>query len=326
MHIPDGFLDTKTALAAGTLAAAGLGTALRHARRHLPPRKIPLVGLTAAFIFVAQMLNFPVAGGTSGHLIGATLSVVLLGPGVSVIVMSSVLIIQALLFADGGLVALGANILNMAVVAPVCSYTVYRLMRRMLPDNRGLLVCASVAAWCSTVLAALFCAGELAWSGTASGSVVFPAMAGLHAVIGIGEGLITMLVLAAFAKSRPELLGDRASDPAAVGTRSLVVYGIVVILGLLFLVLPFASKFPDGLERVAQSIGFEQKKIENTEFLPPLRDYRFFGLESGMISAAAAGLFGAAVVFGVSFVLARVLLPARNSPAGSGTSGSEEGN
>ena len=178
MHIPDGFLDAKTAIATAVLSASGLGTALRHAKQHLQPREIPLVGLTAAFIFVAQMLNFPVAGGTSGHLIGATLAAVLLGPSAAIIVMSSVLIIQATIFADGGLLALGANIFNMAIIAPLSGYFIYKIMRGVLQDTRGRLISASVASWCATVIASLFCAGELAWSGTTAWNIVFPTMAG----------------------------------------------------------------------------------------------------------------------------------------------------
>src|SRR5512147_218372 len=138
MHIPDGFLDAKTALATGALAAAGLGLALRDARRSLPPRKVPLMGLSAAFIFAAQMLNFPVAGGTSGHLVGAVLASVLLGPSAAIVVMTAVLLIQCLLFADGGLLALGANLFNMAIVAVLGGHAVYRAVRRVLPDRRGL--------------------------------------------------------------------------------------------------------------------------------------------------------------------------------------------
>ena len=122
MHIPDGFLDARTAVATGVLATAGLGLALAGVRRTVPPRRIPLIGLAAAFVFAAQMLNFPVAGGTSGHLIGAVLAAVLLGPSAAVLVMSAVLILQCLMFADGGVTALGANLFSMALVAPAVGY------------------------------------------------------------------------------------------------------------------------------------------------------------------------------------------------------------
>lgn len=137
MHIPDGFLDAKTAIATGMFSITGLGAALRRAERHVQPRKIPLIGLAAAFIFVAQMLNFPVASGTSGHLLGATLAAVLLGPSAAIIVMSSVLIVQALIFADGGILALGANIFNMAIVAPLCGYGIYKILRTFFRASKG---------------------------------------------------------------------------------------------------------------------------------------------------------------------------------------------
>ena len=229
MHIPDGFLDAKTTIATAVFSVTGLGTALRHARQHLQSREIPLIGLTAAFIFVAQMLNFPIAGGTSGHLIGATLAMVLLGPSVAIIVMSSVLIIQAAIFADGGLLALGANIFNMAIVAPVSGYVVYKTMRVLLRDTRGQLISASVASWCATVIASVFCAGELAWSGTAAWNIVYPAMVGIHAVIGVGEGLITMLVLSAIAKTRPELLTDTSIQTNRNENKPTLIYGAVIV-------------------------------------------------------------------------------------------------
>jgi len=318
MHIPDGFLDAKTAIATAVFSVTGLGTALRHARQHLQSREIPLVGLTAAFIFVAQMLNFPVAGGTSGHLIGATLAMVLLGPSVAIIVMSSVLIIQAAIFADGGLLALGANIFNMAIVAPVTGYVIYKSMRRFLRDIRGQLISASVASWCTTVIASAFCAGELAWSGIAAWNIVFPAMVGIHAIIGVGEGLITMLTLSAIAKTRPELLTDTSIRTNGKETNPALMYSAVMILGLLLLIAPFASQLPDGLDRVAQSLGFESKKTENQGFSTPLKDYRFFGIESNALSTIAAGMIGAGIVFAISFLLAGVLIPrkknADNSP------------
>ncbi len=309
MHIPDGFLDAKTAIATAAFSITGLGTSLRHAKQHLQSREIPLVGLTAAFIFVTQMLNFPIAGGTSGHLIGATLAMVLLGPSVAIIVMSSVIIIQAVIFADGGLLALGANIFNMAIIAPVISYVIYKSLRILLRDTRGKLISASVASWCAVVIASVFCAGELAWSGTAAWNIVFPAMAGIHAVIGIGEGLITMLVLSAIAKTRPELLTDKPMQANRKENKPAIIYVGIIIIGVLLLVAPFASQLPDGLDRVAQSIGFEAKKIENHGFSTPLKDYRFFCIESPTLSTIAAGVTGAGIVFAISFLLAGVLIP-----------------
>jgi cobalt/nickel transport system permease protein len=200
MHIPDGFLDPKTAITTSILSFSGLSWALRTMNHHDVQRKIPLIGLAAAFVFVAQMINFPVASGTSGHLLGATLIAVLLGPCSAVIVMASVLIVQCLLFADGGVLALGANIFNMAIVAPVSGYGLYKLIRPFLRGERGQITAVAFTSWCSVVLTSIFCAGELAWSGTVSWNTAFPAMAGIHMVIGLGEAMITALVISAIVK------------------------------------------------------------------------------------------------------------------------------
>jgi cobalt/nickel transport system permease protein len=312
MHIPDGFLDTKTVITTGVFSATGLGVALRHAGRNVQSRQIPMIGLTAAFIFVAQMINFPVAGGTSGHLLGATLATVLLGPSAAVIVMSCVLIIQALIFADGGLLALGANVFNMAIVAPVCAYFVYGALRRLFRDQRGQLISASLAAWCSTVVASIFCAGELALSGTAEWNLALPAMAGIHSLIGIGEAAITMLVLAAIGRTRPELLNEDGDRNIKLERNAIYVYAAVVVLGLLILVVPFASKLPDGLEKVAQSLGFEYKTNMAHALSTPLKEYTFPGMESLAGASTVAGLLGAVVVFGFSFLIARILIPKEN--------------
>jgi len=191
-------------------------------------------------------------------------------------------------------------------------------MRVLLRDTRGQLISASVASWCTTVIASVFCAGELAWSGTATWNIVFPAMAGIHAVIGVGEGLITMLVLSAIVKTRPELLTNTSIQSKRNENKSTLMYGAVIILGLLLLIVPFASHLPDGLDRVAQSLGFESKKIENHGFSTPLKDYKFFSIESNALSTIAAGMSGAGIVFAISFLLAGVLVPrkknADNSP------------
>jgi cobalt/nickel transport system permease protein len=200
----------------------------------------------------------------------------------------------------------------------VSGYVVYKTMRVLLRDTRGQLISASVASWCTTVIASVFCAGELAWSGTAAWNIVYPAMVGIHAIIGVGEGLITMLVLSAIAKTRPELLTEPAIQTHRNENKPTLMYGAVIVLGLLLLIAPFASQLPDGLDRVAQSLGFESKKIENQGFSTPLKEYRFFGIESNPLSTIAAGMIGAGIVFAISFLLAGVLIPrkknADNSP------------
>ncbi len=207
MHIPDGFLNIATVATTYVVSAGGVGNAVRIANKKLGEKHIPLMGVLAAFIFAAQMLNFPIAGGTSGHLIGAALAAILLGPWASVLIMSCVLIAQCLIFQDGGLLALGANILNMGIVASFSGYYLYRLVTLILGDSRrGKLVGSFAGAWVSVFLAAIACAIELAVSGASPMGVVLSAMAGLHALIGIGEGLITGAVLSLVLATRADLL------------------------------------------------------------------------------------------------------------------------
>jgi len=206
MHIPDGFLNVATVATTCVVSAGGIGNAVRVANSKLGEKHVPLMGVLAAFIFAAQMLNFPIAGGTSGHLIGAALAAILLGPWASVLIMSCVLIAQCLIFQDGGLLALGANIFNMGIIASFSSYYIYRGVTSFLGGGRGKLVSGFVAAWASVLLASIACAIELAVSGASPLAVVLPAMAGFHALIGIGEGLITVGVLSFVVVTRPDLL------------------------------------------------------------------------------------------------------------------------
>ncbi len=187
MHIPDGFLNIATVATTCAVSAGGVGNAVRLANKKLGEKQVPLMGVLAAFIFAAQMLNFPIAGGTSGHLIGAALAAILLGPWAGVLIMSCVLIAQSLIFQDGGLLALGANIFNMGIVASFSGYYIYRLVTSLLGDSRrSKLISGFIGAWCSVFLAFIVWAIELVASGVSPLGVVLPAMAGLHALIGFG--------------------------------------------------------------------------------------------------------------------------------------------
>lgn len=217
MHIPDGFLNVPTAVAAYAVAGTGVAYASRRTAQELGERQVPLMGVSAAFIFAAQMLNFPVAMGTSGHLLGGALAAILLGPWAGTLVITAVVAVQALLFQDGGLLALGANVLNMSLVGVWAGYLVYGLVARLVgPGRAGVLAGGVVGGWVSVVLAALLAAAEIAISGHAAWAVVVPAMVGVHALIGIGEGLITAGVLAFLMAARPDLL-ERAGAQEVEG-------------------------------------------------------------------------------------------------------------
>jgi len=314
MHIPDGFLDGKTVVATTALSAMGLGWALRQVRRELPPRRVPVLGLAAAFLFAAQMVNFPVAGGTSGHLVGGVLVAALLGPSAAVVVLATVLIIQCFLFADGGVLALGANLFNMGLLGAAGGAVVYRLVCAALPGTQGRVTAVAFAGWCSSVLAALGCAGELAWSGTVGWSAGFVAMTSVHLLIGLGEGLISALVFLAILRARPDLVLTAGEPGAQAGWGVLVRYGLLGALGLAVWVAPFACPWPDGLESVAARLGFEHKAIE--PLLPPVApDYRVPGVAWAAGATAMAGAVGALVVFGLAWLLGRWLVR-KPEPAG----------
>jgi cobalt/nickel transport system permease protein len=220
MHIPDGFIDGTTSAGAAVVAAGGLGATLRRAGEVLDERRVPLAGLVAAFVFAVQMLNFPVVSGTSGHLLGGALAAVLVGPAVGAVCVTVVLGVQALLFADGGLSALGLNVLNMALVTAFGGYAAFLLARRVLSRTPSSVVAAAgIAAAVSVVLSALAFTLEYAVGGTGTASVttVAGAMVGVHVLIGVGEGVITALVVGAVLATRPDLVWgarDLAIDQA----------------------------------------------------------------------------------------------------------------
>ncbi len=200
VHIPDGFLSTPVWIASDIAAIAAVGYAVHKVRGEMDERKVPLWGITAAFVFAAQTLNFPIPGGTSGHVMGGLLAALLVGPHAGVLVMTVVLILQALLFGDGGVLALGANIVNMAVIGSWLSYGVYRRLAQRLSET----VAIAIAAWLSIVLSATSCGILLALSGTAPFAAVVPLMAGIHAVIGVGEALVTVAAVRFVKQRRPE--------------------------------------------------------------------------------------------------------------------------
>jgi cobalt/nickel transport system permease protein len=207
MHIPDGFLSPEVAGATAVVSAAAVGYGLKTASDTLDERRVPLLGVTGAFIFAAQMLNFPVAGGTSGHFLGAALAAILLGPWLACLTIAVVLTLQAFVFADGGITALGANILNMGVIGALLVGALMLGTRRALPKSRSvLLAIIGIGAWLAVMAGATATSIELAVSGTVPLDTVLPAMLGVHALIGLGEAVVTIAAVAAVLAARPDLI------------------------------------------------------------------------------------------------------------------------
>jgi cobalt/nickel transport system permease protein len=300
MHIPDGFLSTLVAVSMWILAAISVAFALRRVGKDLGERQVPLMGVLAAAIFAGQMLNFSVAGGTSGHLLGAAIATILLGPWAAVVVMTTVASVQALIFQDGGLLALGANLFNMAVIGVTVSYFVYTSIQKLARGKSwGVFAGGALAAWLSIVIAALACGLELAVSGTSPANIAVPAMGGIHMLIGLGEASITVGALAFLYAARRDLL--HIGEAAPRGSKAIWVGGLV-IAGLLAVLSPLASSHPDGLEWVAGQNGFlDAARAPLFNILP---DYVVPGISNSALATILAGLLGVLLVFGVAFGVA----------------------
>lgn len=303
MHIPDGFLSVLVSIILWIISAGFVAVALRKTNRDLGERQVPLMGVLAAAVFAGQMLNFSVTGGTSGHLLGAALATILLGPWASVLVMTAVVSVQALLFQDGGILALGANLFNMAVVGTFVAYTVYTLLKQALKKFAwGVFAAAFLAAWASIFIASLACALELAVSGTSPANVAVPAMAAIHALIGAGEGLITLGAVALLYATRKDLL-HLGEAKLAGGNTGVFVGGGLLALALAILS-PLASSHPDGLEWVAEQHGFIETAQESLYNIIP--DYVVPGISNEALATIAAGIIGALIVFGVAYGTGRL--------------------
>lgn len=302
MHIPDGFLSVPVSLVGWALAIGLIAIALGQTKKALGERQVPLMGILAAFIFAAQMINFPVAGGTSGHLIGGMLAAILLGPWGAVLVMTSVVALQALLFQDGGLLVLGFNIFNMGIVSAFVGYGVYSLLSKVTGHSRaGNLFNTAVGAWMSVEAAAVAVTLQLVVSGTSPLSVAFPAMVGVHALIGFGEALITVGALAFIQQARPDLVG-RPNQMAKRGAGWIAV-GLIIALVIVGFS-PLADPNPDGLERVAEDQGFiDTAQGPSYEILP---DYTVPFIEDSALTTIAAGVIGVLIVAGIGYSVGRL--------------------
>lgn len=309
MHVPDGFINAATSVGTGVVAAGGLGVSLRRAGRALADRHIPLAGVTAALIFALQMLNFPVLPGVSGHLVGGALAAILLGPWMGAAVVSVVVMVQALFFADGGVSALGVNILNIAVVTAFVAWPVFRGAMRLLPKSRAFaLVAAMVASFVSVLAGAFAFVLEYAVGGVGGAPIgtVLGAMTGVHALIGIGEGLITAAGLGTVLAARPDLVEGvagyalRGADtvPTRRAVTAFVGVGLAVAVALVVFVAPLASPSPDGLESVAEETGLAAAAEEHP-ISGPLADYQVRGIESESLGTILSGVAGTVAAFAI---------------------------
>ena len=312
MHIPEGFIDLPTSVGAAAVAGGSVWASMKAASSELKDRLVPFAGLTAAFVFALQMLNFPVAAGTTGHLLGGALAAVLLGPGLGMVAVTVVVVIQALLFADGGLVAMGLNVFNMAVITSVSGWFVFRGVVRVLPRRVGVLVGSLAAGWMSVVVSSVGFSLQYAIGGVGGvdPGLVFSSMVGIHALIGIGEGLITAAAVGAVLMARPDLVTgvrglagvDRASTSLSKrAAGGFVGAGVAAAIALVVFVAPFAASDPDGLERVAADTGFAAAAAENA-YSGPLADYAVAGLDNDALGTVIAGLVGTGLTFAAGMV------------------------
>ncbi len=294
MHVPDGFMNVTMSAATGVISFGTLWAYIRSAKDLIADKFIALTGMMSALIFVLQMINFPIAAGTSGHLLGGALAVIVLGPRLGLICLSVVVIIQSLLFADGGLSALGVNVLNMAIVTSATSWFIVKYWIKFIGKNKTSIVSVSVLAGIlSVVFSSIAFTIQYAIGGTISIPVgtVLLAMVTTHFIIGFGEGVITALIITLLIRVRPDLI--YAYERSDENTTKVSFYGLFIILILLLsLVTPFASSSPDGLESVAEEFGFTQ----TDGIVLILDDYGISAVNNDFISTVLSALLGVTVL------------------------------
>lgn len=317
MHIPDGVLHPGVCAATGAISLAAVGYSLRQLKDSLADRIVPLTAMMAAFLFAAQMVNFPIPGlPVSGHLLGGVLAAVILGPWAGCIALMLVLIVQCAVFTDGGLLALGSNTLHISVVGSLGGYCVYATIRRWLGERPAATVIAAViASWLSVMAAAFFFCVEF-YASHAGGDLemgrIFALMAVLHSAIGIGEAVITGVAIQFIQQQRPDLIYQPgAPNRAAVTGRSLAA-GLVVALAIAAFVAPFASSLPDGLEAVAEQTQFDNLEQTHTALLPEYEVPLPAKISDWQnVSVAVAGIGGTLIVFVLALLFGRIAPPAR---------------
>ena len=303
MHVPDGFINAQVSVATGVISLGTLWAYVRNAKNLVADKLIALTGMMSALIFVLQMINFPIAAGTSGHLLGGALAVIVLGPSLGIICISIVVVIQSLLFADGGLSALGVNVLNMAIITSLTGWLTITFWKKLFGDSQFTLISGSViAGLLSVVFSSIAFVMEYAIGGTVSvplGSVLI-AMISTHLFIGLGEGIITALIISLLLRVRSDLV--YANTKKNRSNNLSTSYGIFIVLILsLTLLTPYASSSPDGLESVASNFGFE----ETDGVVLLLEDYGISSVNNNFVSTILSALLGVLSIAGLSTLFFR---------------------
>ena len=305
MHVPDGFINAPISATAGFISFSSIWITTKTANRFLADKLIAVAGMMSALIFVLQIINFPIAAGTSGHLLGGTLAVVVLGPSLGILCVSIVVIIQGLFFADGGLSALGINILNIAIITGLFSWFVIKYWTKMLGTKPiTLLVGSFFAGIISVVMSSLGFVTEYALGGTVSVPIekVVIAMVSTHFFIGIGEGLVTVLILSLLLKVRPDIIFMIKHKEEH--NKSLPLIGVFILIILFsMLAIPFASSAPDGLEKVASDFGFNE--LSETPLF--FEGYSLPGIGNRIISVVAGGFLGVLILVAIFSVYLRLI-------------------
>ena len=304
MHVPDGFINAPVSAASGLISLGTIWAYIRNAKNLVADRLIALTGMMSALIFVLQMINFPIAAGTSGHLLGGALAVVVLGPSLGIISISIVVVIQSLLFADGGLSAIGVNLLNMAVVTSLIGWITISTWKKLFGESYSSTISGSfIAGLLSVVFSSIAFVLEYALGGTVAvplGSVLI-AMVSSHLLIGIGEGIITALIVSLLLRVRSDLVYVNKNTETSNKVTSF--YGLFILLILvLTLITPYASSSPDGLESVAESFGFN----EEAGIVLFLEDYGIENINNNFLSTVLSAVLGIVVIVGLFNIFIKV--------------------
>jgi len=328
MHIPDGFITGPTTAGFGLTSVAGMAVALRHTSNRMMDRRIPLAGLVAAFVFAAQMFNFPVMPGMSGHLLGGVLAAVLVGPWAAVVILGIVLGTQAIFFADGGLTALGLNTFNLGIVGAGAGYLIYQATLRIMGNRKKAVApAAGIAAGLTVPLSAAAFVLQFSLGGAAEVDItaVLVAMVGTHSLIGIGEGILTAIVVSTVMETRADLVygapADAGTPARRISTKRVLVAGLLVTALFAVVVSQLASRNPDGLEFVATQQGFADTATGSLASGSPLAEYGAGLSGRDTVDTAIAGLVGIAIVLLIGFGLFKLMRRGERGTPHAATSG-----